>query len=143
MLKRLLALTICAVLVSTVTATTAVSAAKQAGHSDVQQYDVKAEYRPDVVGKLAVNFQNGHYVIEANWGKTTTTPDGADYKDFIKGFAPHAGQIIAANGAQSIKFGLIVYNKGGTAHGEGTLDKATVDWLKAHGDGAIFYTHRV
>ncbi|MGZ4909019.1 MAG: hypothetical protein ACXV6K_10560 [Halobacteriota archaeon] len=144
MRKRLLVIVICAVMLSATVVTSAVSAAKQAGQSDVRQYDVRARYTQDVVvGKLTVDFENRHYVIDANWGKATTLPDGTDYKDFIKGFAPHAGTINAANGAHSIEFGSIIYNKGGTAHGEGTLDKTTLDWLKTYGDGATFITYRV
>lgn len=141
MRKRLLVLLMCAVLVSAFAATTAVSAKET--KSDIRQYDVKAAYTPDVVGKLTVNFESGHYTIDANWGKATTMPDGTNYKDFIKGFAPHAGIIQAVNGPCSIKFGSITYNKGGTAHGEGTLGQTTLVWLKTYGDGATFTTTRI
>ncbi len=143
MQKRLIAITLCLVMVSAFAVTCVVSA-KHAGQSDVRQYDVKARYTPDIVGTLTVNAENGHYVIEANWGKAADTVFGfPTYKDYIKQITPKVGIIHADNGDASIEFGSVVYTKGGTAHGEGTLDKVTVDWLKANGDGATFYMHRV
>ncbi len=142
-MKRMIAIALFVVLVSTMAATSIVSA-KQSGQSDIRQYDVKARYTSDIVGTLTVNVANGHYAIEANWGKAASTVFGfPTYKDYIKQITPKVGIIHADNGAASTGFGSVVYTKGGTAHGKGTLDTATVEWLKANGDGATFYMHRV
>ncbi len=137
---------IIAVLALVVCATIPTAAlAASTSRSEIRQYQIGARYAPDViVGKLTVNHKNGHYALDANWGKATTTPDGTLSKDYIQGIAPHAGTINAKSGAEnSIEFGSIVYTKGGTAHGVGTLDRATLDWLKTYGDGATFITYRV
>jgi len=72
MRKALIALVMCAFTVSAVAATTTVSA-KQAGASDIRQYDILFWMAGDrVVGKLTVNFATGHYIVNANYGKGGT-----------------------------------------------------------------------
>ncbi len=118
---RLIIIVVAALVLCATTPTITIAA--PFGKSDVRQYDVAARYTPNViVGKLTVNFKNGHYSLDANWGKATTTPDGILYKDYIKGIAPHPGTVNAKSGAEnSIEFGSISYTKGGTAHGAGHL----------------------
>lgn len=117
MRKRLLAIVICAVLVSTLAATSAVSA-KPAGKSNIQQYDLL--WGSVVVGKLTINTETGHYVANVNYA-------AAGLKDGLKAYfreypmklflqVRHIG--VSPN---VVTIGLGTSNNGGNLHAEGTI----------------------
>ncbi len=141
---RFIALALCLLMVSAFAVTGAVSAAGSS-KSNIRQYDVLSARAGDqLTGKLTVDLATGHYVVNANYGKV-------GIKDVAKLNAGDVGYIHAIatdSSAQppDIYFGSITWNKGGNAHGEGTLttaandpDVKVVDWLKSYGDGATIY----
>ena len=112
MRKRFVALVICAVLVSTVAATTAVSAqvfgpTGQRGNSAIKQLDITLN--GNVVGQATVNTANGHYVANAKIGKeyaSRTVHLWGPWIEVLKEF---------------IDLGSATVNNGGNAHWEGTV----------------------
>ena len=79
MREVLIAPIVCAVMVSAIALTGAVSA-RPAGKSDVRQYDVISAITGLLAGKLTVNLATGHYVFAANYERSNT-------KDVAKGDA--------------------------------------------------------
>jgi hypothetical protein len=145
MKKTLIALFLCVVMVGTVAATTVVSAGT-AGKSDVRQYDMKlidpATGQQYVFGKLTVKVLDdgtGTYVANANVQRVAKLYEKLlhiNIHDVIKNHAGETLQMIAFNSAAVPNpkiFGSVTINKGGEMHGQGALDKDTVDWLAMWG----------
>ncbi len=149
MQTRILAITLCLIMASAFTVTSAVSAATQTGTSDERQYDVKWLYTGEVIGKLTVNLATGYYIIDVNYGK-------ADVKETLKDTARQNPPLVDTQHAVLIdgNSGVTIYDvgaltKGGTLHGEGYLTDKQVDglpqgmdiltWLKLYGDDAFFW----
>ncbi len=141
---RFIALALCLLMVSACAVTGAVSAA-DARTSSIRQYDILS-YKAgnQLAGKLTVNLATGHYVVNANYGKV----GGKDNAKLNAGDPGYMHAFAADSHAQppDISFGSITWNKGGNAHGEGTLttalndpDVKVVDWLAQYGDGATIY----
>ncbi|MGZ4936678.1 MAG: VCBS domain-containing protein [Halobacteriota archaeon] len=134
MRKRILTLALCAVMVSTIAATTAVSAAPF-GNSNIRQFDVvSCSHHDRMIGKLIVDYTDGSFSYTSNTQKSDT-------KDLAKGFAGTTVTIVAVNTlGQQITLELasgeeftIVQNGGGNDNAEGTFSQSTLDWLAQWG----------
>ncbi len=140
--KRIFAIALCLLMVSAFAVTGAVSAA-EAGKSNDRQYDVKDVEQGEwiVYGKLTVKVLDdgtGTYVLNANGARISK-----DVKEWNKDRGiGYAGKLvdlyIYGTGITIKKIGTV--NLGGTLHGEGTLDKATVDKLALYGDQDLYWS---
>ncbi len=137
--KRILAITLCLVMVSAFAATSAVSA-KHAGQSDIRQYDVPSPSTGILVGKLTINVATGHWVINGNPARANH-----EVKVLDKGVV---GEIVAvflqnekAN-PKTVPIGTSVVNAGGNIHTEGMItDDDTLNWIAYWGIGASASVH--
>ncbi len=160
MRKRLFALVICAVMVSAMATTSAVSAT-QAGKSDIRQYDVKrtdASGNIVVYGKLTVTILEdgtGQFVVNANLNKIMTKEEIDQLLEELRQPGTNcylvAGNFAALPGMFKIRFpdvgqdGFVTLHDGGTIHGAGTVPSYDVTWLNTmdlngvtYGDGATW-----
>ena len=136
MRKRLLAITLCLVMIGAFAVTGAVSAAS-AGKSNVRQYDVKflpaADGTPRVYGKYILTINDdgtGTYVVNGNLAKV-------DEKEYAKTLDPKWNPytlLVQVPGHMPIGVGDITLNKGGNFHGTGTIDSTQVWVLQTYGD---------
>ncbi len=135
MQKRIVAIALCLVMVSAFAMTTA--SARDAGQSDVRQYDVKflpaADGTPRVYGTYVLTINDdgtGTYVVNGNLAKV-------DEKEYAKTLDPKLNYytlLMKVPGHMPIGMGAITLNYGGNFHGTGTLDALQVQVLELYGD---------
>ncbi len=124
-------------MVSAFAVTSAVSAAPS-GKSGVQQFDIRRQPDTPVIGKLVVDTTTGYWVASVNLN------EDKDMKQLNKEYPSQdipLGMWNPDGTPASILIGFLLSNKGGTAHGEGTLDQTTCDWLVQFGTDAIFFAN--
>ncbi len=146
-------------MVSAFAVTSAVSAAKQAGQSDIRQYDLTFGEPGDlygtVYGKLTIDAKTGHFVYTANPTKISQE-EKSDWK--VKAGLTRPIAVVSTNSPLPtpswIGFGSTTVTDGGTVHGEGYIDdfpvyssdgststwttKDVVAWLDANSDSSWF-----
>ncbi|MGZ4892309.1 MAG: hypothetical protein ACXV2B_08670 [Halobacteriota archaeon] len=133
MQKQIVAVALCLVMVSAFAITSVVSAQPDA--SAIRQFDVRAsrnQVNDVVVGKLTIDTNSGHYIINVNWEKAieqtkTYFKDHHQYKFsyWLYNTKPPYGQV---------DLGWIgLTNNGGNLHGEGTLSISQADLAKIAG----------
>ncbi len=156
MQKRALTIALCLVMVSAFAATNAVSAANT-DNTAIRQYDIVWNYDTNqIIGKLTLNVETGHWVTTINFAKSDdntynkewakeNSPYRADPENHYNGWyqalylkndkAPTTLDIIpATHFAEDNAFG-----PGGTQSDAGYLDmsnSAVVNWLAQYADGA-------
>lgn len=149
--KLLVALLLCAIMVSTMAVTTV--SAKQAGKSDIRQYDIVSS-RPDndgnlvnvVFGKLTLNVETGHYTFSFNiarvdaWAKSqgTSQDDKELYKKSADTYEKTYFQVtetvvlINYDTYRWVCLGTVaVLNNGGNVIGEGTVPDTVLPTIQA------------
>ncbi len=149
MRTRIVAVTLCLLMMSAVAAASAASAATvpgtPAGQSDVYKYDltrVTDDGKAFVVGTLSVNIKTGHWEFSFNIPNPKYPPqDKAFWKEL-------AGQTLsiglasvdahAAGDRYSIPVGKVTVTNGGTVNAQGYVAAEYMDWLAKWGPGASF-----
>jgi hypothetical protein len=142
MLKRILAITLCLIIISAIAVTGAVSAKKddKAINTAIRQIDI-IMYRLDdatgewiavTYGKITINSETGHYDVNMNYAKIGLKDQVKErfreqpyvYSFLIRNLDTMNGVII---------YGIALTNNGGNIHGEGTIDPTEVDLARIAG----------
>jgi hypothetical protein len=124
MRKTSIVVTLCLVLIGTLTATTGVTAAPT-DNSAIQRFDIEiGDYK---YGELAVDTETDQFVANAHVGKAS---------------ADEQVTLVARNDGASPHYVTIAHStvdNGGQVHWEGPLTAAQLDWIHAYGDAAVFF----
>ncbi len=149
MRTRIVAVTLCLLMMSAVAATSAASAevspGTPAGQSDIYKYDltrVTDDGKIFVVGTLSVNIKTGHWEFRFNIPNPTYPSED---KAFWKQFAGQTFSIglasddaYAAGDISYIPVGQATVTNGGTVNAQGYVAAEYMDWLAKWGPGALF-----
>ncbi len=138
MQKRILAITLCLIMVSAFAATSAVSAknANNVINSSIRQYDVYYPVDQEtavVVGKITIDGETGHYVVNVNLERAGLKDEAQEHTILwvVLWNTNSFSETPSLSG-----YGLLIptfINEGGIAHVEGTHELVQ-QWF---GDGAV------